>query len=69
MTDKEKDGPQHTPPTPVRRDNIMGGVMLIVLGGLFLANNLIPHFDFSDYWPLILVAIGIGLIWKSRQSS
>ncbi|MDH4069604.1 MAG: DUF5668 domain-containing protein [Ignavibacteria bacterium] len=53
---------------PVRKESILGGVILIVLGLLFLANNLIPRFDFSDYWPLILVAIGGSLIWKSRQS-
>lgn len=54
---------------PVRKESIMGGVILIALGLLFLANNLIPRFDLSDYWPLILVVIGVSLIWKSRQSA
>ncbi|MGO9480733.1 MAG: LiaI-LiaF-like domain-containing protein [Candidatus Kryptoniota bacterium] len=37
----------------------------MVLGGLFLADNYLPHFSFSDTWPLVLIAIGIGLILNS----
>lgn len=48
-----------------RRGSVLGGVILIVLGGLFLADNYLPHFSFSDTWPLILVAIGAGLILNS----
>jgi phage shock protein PspC (stress-responsive transcriptional regulator) len=47
------------------RGSIVGGIVLVVLGGLFLADNYLPHFSFSDTWPLILVAIGIGLIFNS----
>ena len=49
-----------------RGSNLIGGVVLIVLGLLFLANNFIPEFQFGDYWPLILVAIGAGILWKHR---
>ncbi len=42
-----------------------GGLILVVIGGLFLADNYLPHFSFSDTWPLILVAIGVGLIANS----
>ncbi|HEY9166378.1 MAG TPA: PspC domain-containing protein [Candidatus Kryptonia bacterium] len=48
-----------------RRGSAIGGITLIVIGGLFLADNYLPHFSFSDTWPLILVAIGIGLIVNS----
>lgn len=65
----EENQDKDTESVPVRKESITGGVILIVLGVLFLANNLIPQFDFSDYWPLILVAIGGSLIWKSRQSA
>jgi hypothetical protein len=48
---------------------MVGGLVLIVLGLLFLAQNLIPGFEFGDYWPAILIAIGAGLLWRSRPSS
>ena len=57
------------PPPSGPKESIMGGVILITLGLLFLARNLIPWFDFSDYWPVILIAIGVALIWRSRRSS
>jgi len=50
---------------PVDRGSQVGGSILIVLGLLFLAKNLIPRFSLSDYWPLILIAIGAGLLWKA----
>jgi phage shock protein C len=60
---------QSQPATSSRKDQggLVGGLVLIVLGLIFLADNLIPGFSFSDYWPLILVAIGIGLLWKGRH--
>jgi len=48
-----------------RHGSVIGGIVLIMLGGLFLADNYIPLLEFSNTWPLILVAIGIGLIWTS----
>jgi hypothetical protein len=67
--DKPDEGrPMGGMPPPARKDNILGGVILIVLGLLFLAGNLIPDFDFSDYWPVILIAIGVALVWRSRHS-
>ena len=54
-------------PTPGQKNETLGGVILISLGVLFLARNLIPWFDFSDYWPVLLIAIGIALIWRSRR--
>ncbi len=38
------------------------GVMLIILGFLFLANNLFPDFNLSLHWPWILIAVGIGIL-------
>jgi hypothetical protein len=56
------------PVPPKKKDNILGGVILVGIGLLFLARNLIPDFEFSDYWPLILIIIGVALIWQSRRS-
>src|ERR1039457_2042312 len=43
---------------------IGGGVMLVV-GGLFLADNLgYINFPIWDLWPLILIAVGLMMVWK-----
>ncbi len=60
--------PQATPP-PQKKQSIVGGLVLIAVGVLFLLQNLLPDFDFGDYWPLILVAIGAGLLWNSRKNT
>jgi hypothetical protein len=45
--------------------SLTGGLILVVLGLIFLADNLIPRFNPFDYWPVILIAIGAGLLWKT----
>ncbi len=49
--------------------NLMGGIILIVVGLIFLAENFIPNVNFGDLWPLLLVAIGALTIWNSMQKS
>ncbi len=51
-----------------RRRNI-GGFVLIIIGVLFLMDNFVPRFHFRDYWPLILVAIGVALLLKSKNNN
>jgi len=50
-----------------RRRSIVGALILIVIGALFLYSNLNPAFDpwplVSQYWPLLLVFIGLGKLW------
>lgn len=48
-------------------EGIVGGFVLIILGLLFLGERMIPGFHFGDYWPLILVAIGVGILWKGYR--
>jgi len=46
----------------------VAGVILVVFGVIFLADNFVPRIHFSDYFPLILVAIGIGLLINSKRN-
>ncbi len=50
-----------------RRGRGTGGIALIVLGALLLLHNFYPWFRFEDYWPVILIVIGIALIARSRH--
>jgi len=67
--------PQPQPPQPPKSDlrhgqgSIVGGLVLLVIGFLFLAENFLPDFHFGDWWPLILVAIGVGMLYKAVRSN
>jgi phage shock protein PspC (stress-responsive transcriptional regulator) len=50
------------PATTNQNTNIWLGVIFLVLGGLFLAHNLLEDFDFGKYWPILLIAVGILLL-------
>lgn len=49
--------------------NTLGGIILILLGLLFLIDNFIPHIRFGDLWPIILIVIGISIILKARNNN
>lgn len=41
------------------------GIALIVLGILFLLERIAPYFfDWGKMWPIILILVGIGIIWR-----
>jgi phage shock protein PspC (stress-responsive transcriptional regulator) len=44
------------------KGSLIGGMVLITLGALFLADELIPRVNFGDLWPVILIVVGIGLL-------
>jgi hypothetical protein len=50
------------------KSTVVPALILIVLGALLLANNLIPEFriwaTLFKWWPVLLVALGISLLAK-----
>lgn len=52
---------------PVKHSNtgLFAGVILIMLGLLFLGDKIFPWYNIADLWPLILVVIGIFIIKPS----
>ncbi len=53
------------PVKPENRNGLIGGIVLISLGLIFLANRFIPNINFGDLWPLVLVVLGGVLIATS----
>jgi phage shock protein PspC (stress-responsive transcriptional regulator) len=45
----------------VRNGGLWFGLILILLGGLFLAENLL-HFNIGQFWPVILIFIGLLML-------
>jgi uncharacterized membrane protein HdeD (DUF308 family) len=43
-------------------------MLLIVIGVLFLLNNLFPGFRFGRMWPVILIVIGLAKIFEYFQT-
>jgi hypothetical protein len=50
------------------KSNVVAAVILIALGVLLLANNLIPEFRIwhmlLKWWPLVLIALGVSLLTR-----
>lgn len=45
------------------------GFVLIVIGALLQLNTLgVVHLTFRDFWPLIIIAVGVLMIWGSVDS-
>jgi phage shock protein C len=64
---KEKADPSFDQPFNAGRKErntggLIGGLVLITLGSLFLIDRFVPHVDFGDLWPVLLVVIGAVLI-------
>jgi len=55
-----------------RRGSLFGALLLIALGALFLASNLIPQWDawpfLSRYWPVLLIAFGLGKLFDALRA-
>lgn len=51
------------------KKSIYAGAFLILLGGIFLLDNFVPHFHFGDFWPVVLIGLGIAIILNARNKS
>lgn len=49
------------------KGKVIAGIVLIVLGVVFLFENIWPIFDFENFFPLILVGIGIVILWNALR--
>lgn len=50
-----------------RRSRPVIGYILIGLGLLFFADRFFPYVEFHNFWPLIIIALGIGLLLRSSK--
>lgn len=48
-------------------ESVIGGLVLLTLGVIFLADEFVPWFEFHKLWPLILIAVGVGVIWNNNK--
>ena len=49
----------------------VGGLIVLILGSLFLANNLeqIEIFEYITFWPVVLILFGIWLLFQGRMGT
>ena len=52
-----------------RKRRVTVGIILIIIGLLFLADNFVPRIHFGDFWPLILIGIGLALLLNSKKEN
>lgn len=46
---------------------MVGPLLLIVIGVLFLLRNIYPYFGFEKMWPVILIVIGLAKVIEYFQ--
>jgi phage shock protein C len=66
--------PQEGQPQPppvlepsTHKGSMNAGIVLIIIGGLFLAGNFLPHFHFRDFWPIIMILLGIAILTRAPK--
>ncbi len=50
---------------PKNDGGLIVGIILIMLGGIFLISHLIPRIHFGDIWPIVLIVVGLIIIGTS----
>ncbi|UCD17977.1 MAG: hypothetical protein JSV44_03475, partial [Candidatus Zixiibacteriota bacterium] len=43
------------------------GILLIIIGAIFMMNEAFWWFDFRDLWPLLLIALGLFLLFRAND--
>lgn len=43
------------------------GLLLMVIGAIFLANNFFPSFRLDKYWPIIPIGVGLAMIFSGYK--
>ena len=64
-TMESKENPNKPTHEAKQKGNLIGGLVLITLGAIFLADQFIPGLDFGDLWPVILIVIGVALLFNA----
>lgn len=59
---KETNKSNYSKPDHSNTGGLIVGISLITIGLIFLADRFLPRIHFLDFWPLILLIIGIVLI-------
>ena len=54
-------------PQKSERNWLLPGLALILIGLIFLLNNLVSWFRFSYLWPLVLIVLGIIILVRSQR--
>ncbi|MBL7138010.1 MAG: PspC domain-containing protein [Bacteroidales bacterium] len=62
---ESKENPNKPNQEARQKGNLIGGLVLITLGAIFLADQFIPRLDFGDLWPVILIVIGVALLFNA----
>jgi len=52
----------------VQKQEILAGIILIIIGFAFLVQNFVPWIKIGKFWPLVLVFVGIGLLLDKRYN-
>ena len=50
-------------------NRLLPGLALIIVGLIFLLNNVIPWFHFGHLWPLVLIVLGIVILAKAQKKN
>jgi len=66
---KEEETGAEVPVSSESTAKLLPGLILIVVGVIFLINNLFSWFHFSLLWPLILIALGIFILLSTGSAS